>query len=146
MPNHYGYVLLESEKWWKKRCIQSKAGRTEQVFVRRGKVGPVKTEQLFFYIKHPVREFRGKAEFVERKTGNPDQLWNEFGIETVFELYNDYREFVKGREDVTFIRLRNLRELTLPVSAKTFLEKTSGGCMLPRGGRYISKELAGMFL
>jgi predicted transcriptional regulator len=114
--------------------------------VRHGKVGPIKTEQLLFYVKHPVREFRGKADFVERKTGNPDKLWNELGIETVFESYRDYKEFVKGREDVTFIRLRNLEELTYPVSAKTFLEKTSGGSMLPRGGRYIGKELAGIFV
>lgn len=146
MPEHYAYVLLEAEKWWNKRCSHSKMGKTQQAFVRRGKVGPLDAEQLFFYVKHPVREIRGKAEFVERVVGKADALWNKYSAETVFESYNEYREFVDGREDITFIRFKNLQQLTQPVSAKAFLERTGGGSMLSRNGRYISKELAVMFI
>jgi predicted transcriptional regulator len=121
-------------------------GKTQQAFVRRGKVGPINAEQLFSYVKHPVREIRGKAEFVERVVGNADELWNKYGAETVFESYNEYIEFVDGREDITLIRFKNLQELTQPVSAKAFLERIGGGSMLSRTGKYINKELAAMFV
>lgn len=146
LPEHYAYVLLEAEKWWNRRYSQRKAGKTQQSFVRHGKVGPLNTEQLFFYVKHPIREIRGKAEFVERVVGKADELWNKYGAETVFESYDEYREFVDGREDITFIRFKNLQDLTQPVSAKAFLEKTGGGSMLPRSGKYISNELASTFV
>jgi predicted transcriptional regulator len=145
LPKRYAYVLLEARKWWDKRCSQSKIGKT-QAFVRRGKVGPLNAEQLFFYVKHPVREVKGKAEFVEHVVGNADELWHKYGAETVFQSYNEYTEFVDGRKDVTLIRFKNLRELTQPVSAKAFLEITGGGSMLSRNGKYISKELAVMFV
>lgn len=146
MPKHYAYVLLEAEKWWSKRCSQSKMGKTKQVFVRRGKVGPLDAEQLFFYVKHPVREIRGKAEFLERVVGKAEALWSKYGAETVFESYDEYKEFIDGREDITFIRFKSLQELNQPVSAKAFLEKTGGGSMLSRNGRYISKDLAITFI
>jgi predicted transcriptional regulator len=136
---------LEAEKWWNRRHSQSRTGKKQQAFVRHGKVGPISAEQLFFYVKHPVREIRGKAEFVERVVGNAAELWKKYGAETVFESYDEYREFVDEREDVTVIRFKNLQELTKPVSAKAFLERTGGGSMLPRSGKYISKELASMF-
>ncbi|HVP41570.1 MAG TPA: hypothetical protein VMS95_06425 [Candidatus Krumholzibacteriaceae bacterium] len=146
MSEHHAYVLLEAEKWWNKRRDQRKAGKTEQAFVRQGKVGPLSAELLFFYVKHPVREIRGKAEFVERVVGNADELWNKYGAETVFESHDEYRKFLDGREKTTFIRFKNLQELTQPVSAKSFLEKTSGSAMFPRSGRYIGKELASTFV
>jgi len=146
LTESHAYVLLEAEKWWSKRINQRKAGKTQQAFVRHGKVGPLNAEQLFFYVKHPIREIRGKAEFIERVVGNADELWNKYGAETVFESHDEYSQFVNGRQDITFIRFRNLQELTQPVSAKAFLEKTGGGSMLPRSGKYIGKELASTFL
>lgn len=146
MSEHYAYILLEDEKWWNKRRDQRKTGKIQQAFVRQGNVGPLGAEQLFFYVKNPVREIRGKAEFVERVMGNADELWNRYGAETVFESYDEFKKFLDGREKATFIRFKNLRELTQPVPAKLFLEKTGGGAMLPRSGRYIGKELASMFV
>jgi predicted transcriptional regulator len=146
LSEHYAYVLLEAEKWWNRRCSQRKAGKTQQAFVRQGKVGPLSAEQLFFYVKHPIREIRGKAEFVERIVGNADELWNKYGAETVFESYNEYKEFLDGREKTTFIRFKNLQELTQPVPAKSFLAKTGGGVMLSRSGKYVGKELASTFV
>lgn len=78
--------------------------------------------------------------------GNADELWNRYGAETVFESYDEFKKFLDGREKATFIRFKNLRELIQPVPAELFLEKTGGGAMLPRSGRYIGKELAGMFV
>jgi predicted transcriptional regulator len=138
--------VLEAEKWWNRRCSLSKAGKMSQAFVRRGKVGPLNAELLLFYVKHPVREIRGKAEFVERMVGDADEMWNKYGAETVFESYAEYREFLDGRQETTFIRFKNLHELSHPMSGKSFLEKIGGGVMLPRSGKYLSKELASMLI
>jgi predicted transcriptional regulator len=145
LSEHYAYIVLEAEKWWNRRCSQSKAGKSFQAFVRRGKVGPLNAELLLFYVKHPVREIRGKAEFVERMVGDADEMWNKYGAETVFESYAEYREFLDGRQETTFIRFKNLQELSQPMSGKSFLEKI-GGVMLPRSGKYLSKELANMLI
>jgi len=133
--------VLEAEKWWNRRCNQKNAGKVFQAFVRGGKVGPLSADLLFFYIKHPVREFRGTAEFVERIAGNADELWDKYASETVFESYGEYKEFLESRENTTFIRFKNLQELTHTITGKSFLEKIGGGSMLPRNGRYLSKEL-----
>jgi hypothetical protein len=74
LPEHYAYVVLEAEKWWNRRCKQSKAGKTLQAFVRHGKVGPRDAKLLLFYVKHPIREIRGKADFLERVVGDADKL------------------------------------------------------------------------
>lgn len=107
LSKRFTYILLEEEKWWNRRCNQRKAGKVPQAFVRRGKVGPLNAELLLFYVKHPVREIRGKAEFVERIVGTVDDLWSKYGTETVFESYDEYREFLNGREEKTFIQFRN---------------------------------------
>ena len=117
-----------------------------QAFVRRGNVGPVDAELLFFYVKHPVREVRGKAEFIERLAGDSEELWSKYGAETVFESYQEYKDFLDGREKTTFIRFKNLQEFAQPMPGKSFLEKTGGGSMLPRSGRYLSKELASIMV
>ena len=146
MSERYAYIVLEAEKWWNRRSNQSKAGKVFQAFVRRGNVGPLNAELLLFYVKHPVREIRGKAEFVERVVGDADELWNKYGAETVFESYNEYREFLDGRQKATIIRFKNLQELTQPIAGKSFLEKIGGKVMMPRSGRYLSKELASVLV
>jgi predicted transcriptional regulator len=146
LSKRFAYLLLEEEKWWSRRCSQSKTGKAFQAFVRRGSVGPLNAELLLFYVKHPVREVRGKAEFIERTVGDVEELWNKYGTETVFESYHEYRDFLDGREKATFIRFKNLQELTQPMSSKVFLEKIGGGTMLPRNGRYLSKELASILV
>ncbi|MEM2102259.1 MAG: hypothetical protein QXM22_01940, partial [Candidatus Bathyarchaeia archaeon] len=72
MSERHAYILITAENWWNRRCLQSKAGKVFQVFVRHGFVGPLQAELLLFYVKNPVRELRGKAEFVERVTGNAE--------------------------------------------------------------------------
>jgi len=141
VSERHAYILITAENWWNRRCIQSKAGKVFQVFVRHGYVGPLQAELLLFYVKNPVRELRGKAEFVERITGNAEELWNKYGNETVFENYGEYKEFLGDQTKTTFIRFKNLQELEKPKPLKFLLEKL-GGSMLARSGKYISKELA----
>jgi predicted transcriptional regulator len=146
LSERYAYIVLEAEKWWDRRCRQSKTGKALQAFVRHGKVGPLDAKLLLFYVKHPIREIRGKADFLERVVGDADELWNKYGAETVFESYDEYKEFLAGRQEATFVRFKNFQELMPPISRESFLGKTGGGATLPRNGKYLSKELANMLV
>jgi predicted transcriptional regulator len=140
MSERYAYILINDEKWWKRRIGQNRAGKKIHTFVRRGAVGPKNARFVLFYVKHPVREIRGVGEFIERIKGDADELWNDYGHETVFESYDEYGEFLQGRNKTTFIRLKNLRELPRPISLQTVLSLL-GISRMPRGGRYL-KEAA----
>jgi predicted transcriptional regulator len=111
-----------------------------QSFVRKSIVGPKNAKLLLFYIKHPVKEIRGSGEFIERITGDVDKLWANFGHETVFGSHKEYLTFMNGRSHATFIRFKNLREFSPPISMKVALQVT-GVKQMPRGGRYVSKEI-----
>ena len=141
MSKRYAYILLTDEKWWNRRCSQNKAGKKLHAFVRKGIVGPTNAELVFFYVKHPLKEIRGFGEFVERVKGDVDELWNKHGHETVFESREEYMDFMQGRNKATFIRLKNLRLLSTPISLNVISQITGIGRM-PRGGRYINKEIA----
>jgi len=134
----YAYLLVEEEKWWNRRCDQSQKGLDPQAFVRRGRVGPIDARVLLFYVKLPVGEVRGYADFLERISGAADELWNMHGSETVFESPDEYGSFVGGRGKVTFIRLRNLQKSERPASWKD-LSATLGIKKMPNGGMYLSR-------
>jgi len=141
MPERYAYILLSKEKWWIRRCDQNKAGKTLQAFVRKGTVGPKNTELILFYITYPSKEIRGYGEFLERIIGTTEELWNAYGHETVFKSYEEYMEFMQGKTKVTFIRFKNLHEISSPIPAKE-ISKIAGIGRMPRMGKYISKETA----
>lgn len=145
MPERFAYLPLEEGKWWSRRCGQNKARKIFQAFARQGRVCFLSAELLFFYEKHPTREVRGKAEFVERVTGDFEELWSKYGAEPVFESYKEYK-FLAGREKTTSILFENLQEFTQPMPGKCFLEKIGDGSTLPRNGKYLSKELASMLV
>ena len=105
MSKRYAYILINAEKWWNRRLSQNRAGKKIHAFVRREIVGPKKAQYVLFYVKHPLREIRGSGEFIERKTGDVDELWNNYSHETVFKSYEEYLEFLQGRTKTTFIRL-----------------------------------------
>jgi predicted transcriptional regulator len=140
MSKRYAYILINDEKWWRRRISQNRAGKKIHTFVRRGAVGPKSARYVLFYVKHPLREIRGVGEFIERIKGEADKLWNNYSRETVFESYREYMEFLQGRTRTTFIRLKNVRELPSPISLQTVLSLL-GISRMPRGGRYLRKEL-----
>jgi len=133
------YILVEHGKWWNSRRNQNQKGLNIQAFVRRGRVGPKDTKRLLFYVKLPVGEIRGYADFLERISGTADELWNTHGSETVFESRDEYNAFVEGRSKVTFIRFKNLQELEKPIGWKD-LSGALGIKKMPNGGRYLSRE------
>jgi len=140
MSERHAYILINDEKWWNRRLSQNRAGKKIHAFVRRGTVGPKNARFVLFYVKHPLREIRGVGEFIERIKGEADELWNDYGQETVFNSYKEYMEFLQGRTKTTFIRLKDIRELSSPIPLKTVLGML-GVNRMPRGGKYISKEV-----
>jgi predicted transcriptional regulator len=141
LSEKYAYILLSDEKWWIRRVNKNKSGKTLQSFVRRGAVGPKDAKLILFYIKHPLREIRGSGEFLERIVGDIDKLWTSLGHETVFDSYQEYVAFMNGRTRATFIRFRNLQEFSTPVPVKV-VSQIIGVSRMPRGGKYISREMA----
>jgi len=140
LPEKYAYILLSDEKWWARRIRNDKAGKTLQSFVRKGFVGPKDAKLILFYIKHPVRAILGSGEFLERIVGDVNKLWATLGHETVFDNYQEYMAFMNGRTHATFIRFRNLQEFSTPIPFKVF-SQVIGVNQMPRGGKYISKEI-----
>lgn len=139
MFERYAYILVNDKKWWNRRLSQNKAGKTIHAFVRREIVGPKTAQYVLFYVKHPLREIRGIGEFIERKTGDVGELWNDYGHETVFKSYKEYLEFMQGKAKTTFIRIRNIQELTAPISFKT-VSSILNIYRMARGGRYLNKK------
>lgn len=136
---HYAYLLIEDEKWWNRRTSKNELGSDVHSFVRKGKVGPKVAHQLLFYVKSPVRQIKGAAEFVERITGTSDELWQLYGQETVFESREQYDSFVAGSSTVTFIRFKNMEELGKPVDFNT-IAISAGIRKMPQGGKYLGRE------
>lgn len=135
----YAYILISDEKWWNRLCERNRNNNEIRVFVRRNRVGPLKTEKLLFYVKKPIMQIRGVADFVERLAGDYKELWNMYGDESYLETFGEYVSFLKGRKTVTFIRFSNFRELDSPVSMKV-ISKVLGVLTIPRGGKYLNRE------
>jgi predicted transcriptional regulator len=104
-------------------------------------VGPKEAKLLLFYVTHPHKEIRGVGDFIERITGNADDLWNIYGHESLLASYEEYMDFLQRRMKATFIRFKNLRVLAAPVSASV-ISKVTGTSGIPRMGMYITKEMA----
>jgi len=141
VSERYAYILLNYQKFWKRVYSQSRAGKRLHSFVRRGKVGPKKTNLILFYVNHPSSEIRGVGEFIERITGEADDLWNTYGSETCLKSYEEYMDFLQGRQQATFIRFKNLRKLPVPISASV-ISKVTGIGRMPRSGKYLNKKTA----
>ena len=141
MSEQYAYILLITPKWWDRLLDRLEAGKEFHAFVRRGLVGPKKTTMLLFYVTHPFKEIRGFAQFVERITGEAEDLWKAYGDETSPRSYGEYRDFLHGKPKTTFIRFKNPKTLSQPISA-SMIRQVAGIGRMPRGGRYLSKKLA----
>ena len=86
MNERYAFVLMTKEKYWTKFRERSQEGRKIHSFVLRGAAPPKDVRILFFYVSNPEKALDGYAEFIERKLGSPEEVWNEYGNESVLEL------------------------------------------------------------
>ena len=142
MPNEcYAYILISAEKWWKRLSERNRNSNRTHVFVRRNRVGPLKTQKLFFYVKEPIMQIRGVADFVERLAGDYEELWKAYGDETCLKTFDEYVSFLNGRKTATFIRFTDFHKLKNPVSMDV-ISKVLGVPRMPRGGKYLNRESA----
>jgi predicted transcriptional regulator len=137
--------VLNLEKFWKRLCSQNRAGKQAHAFIRRGVVGPKNAKLLFFYVIHPHKDIRGFADFVERVTGDAENLWKSLGHESLLNSYNEYKDFLQGRKKATFIRFRNLNEFPNPVTTKV-LSKVVGIERMPQMGLYLTERMANQLM
>jgi predicted transcriptional regulator len=137
---HYAFILVSDEKNWNKLCERKDAGKETHAFVRKNLVAPVEAKKLLFYVKKPAMQIRGVADFIERQTGDVEELWKKFGVETCFATFEDYRAFALGRQRMTFVRFKNLTELENPFPAE--ITASVLGSLRWFRGRYVTVEVA----
>lgn len=141
MAERYGYVLPIEERWWKRFLDRAGAGEEQHAYVRRGRVGPTAAEQIIFYVTHPRKEVRGSAEFVDRVTGDAEDLWRLHGRKTCLRSHGEYADLLQGRARATFILFRGLREKSTPIPFQRFSEITGITRVSPMG-KYLTREEA----
>ena len=133
-------MLVSDEKYWNRLCSRNQKGKEIYAFVRKNQVAPKQANQLLFYVKKPVMQIRGTADFIERSVDNYKTQWEKFGEETCFETFDEYFKFVEGREKVTVVRFKNLVELQNP-PPKEITQNILGSMQWFRG-KYVSEETA----
>ncbi len=136
----YAFVLVADEKYWRRLRERSSTGREVHVFVRKNQVGPRAAQKLLFYVKKPVMQVRGVADFIERVTGNSEELWSQYGAESCFESRAEYAAFAEGREKMTFIRFKNFRALENPKD--TEVTRAVIGSLVWFRPKYLAPEAA----
>ncbi|MBM4400412.1 MAG: hypothetical protein FJ045_00500 [Crenarchaeota archaeon] len=93
-----------------------------------------------FYVKKPVMQIRGAADFIERLTGDYDELWRKHGAESCFESFEEYCAFAQGREMMTFVRFKNFRELENPKPTEAI--RSILGSLQGFRGKYVNLATA----
>jgi predicted transcriptional regulator len=138
--DRYAFILVTDEKYWSKLSKRSATNETVHAFVRRNQVAPKSAEKLLFYVKKPVMQIRGTADFLERVTGPSEELWTKHGTETCFESFEEYCNFAQGRLEMTFVRFKNFAELENPKS--TEITRKILGSLHGFRGKYVTLETA----
>ena len=110
----FAFILISDKKYWNRLRERNKAHSGIHAFVRKSQVGPKNAQKLLFYVKKPVMQIRGVADFIERLTGDREELWRKYGAESCFESFEEYCAFAQGRTMMTFVRFSNLTELENP--------------------------------
>lgn len=145
MNEHYAFVIMIKDKWWRQFCHAKSGGSGVHSYVQGGWAPPKSASLIFFYVSKPERQIAGYAEFIERKVGDSKGLWKEHGSESVLDSEKKYLEFVKDKERVSFIRFKNLQVAAEPIPLNRILALL-GVRRLSRKGFYADKETANKML
>jgi predicted transcriptional regulator len=136
----YAFILIADEKYWNRLRERNKANRGIHAFVRKNQVGPKNAQKLLFYVKKPVMQIRGAADFIERLTGNHEELWRKYGAESCFKSFEEYCAFAQGREMMTLVRFKNFTELENPKPTKAI--RNILGSLQGFRGKYVNLATA----
>jgi predicted transcriptional regulator len=141
MKQHYAFVMMVREKYWIAYRDRHHEGEKVHAYVARGAAPPKKTRLLFFYVSKPVKSLCGYANFIERKLGDPAELWNQYSDESVLKSGAEYEGFVGAADTVSFVRFTDLHEAVNPVPLRNLL-MFFGVKRLSRKGFYLNKDVA----
>lgn len=140
--DHYAYVLTIRDQWWKKFQARNQAGKHVHSYVYAGQQAPPKrTSKLFFYVVKPVGEIAAYADFIERRIGDAEEMWDELGDESVFVSKEQFKSFLSGKGKAAFVRFQNLKECSRWIQRETLLAFL-GRKKLPQRGLYVDKKTA----
>jgi predicted transcriptional regulator len=134
----YAFILISDEKYWNRLRERGRANKEILAFVRKNQVAPCEAQKLLFYVKRPIMQVRGAADFVERVTGDCEELWRKYGSESCFESFDEYHSFAQGREKMTFVRFKNFTEFENPKSTEAI--RNVLGSLQGFRGKYLSHE------
>jgi predicted transcriptional regulator len=132
----YAFILIADKKYWNKLCERSKVSRGTHAFVRKSQVAPKNAQKLLFYVKKPVMQVRGIADFLERLIGEREELWRKYGAESCFETFEEYCAFAQGRTMMTFVRFKNFVELENPKTTEA--TRSILGSLQGFRGKYVN--------
>ena len=141
MKENCAFVIMIKDKWWREFCRRHRERKEVHSYVQGGWAPPKSASLIFFYVTKPAAEIGGYAEFVERKVGDAESLWNAHGTESVLQTKEKYAEFIRDKQRVSFIRFKNLQEAAKPIPLSNVL-MLLGVKRLARKGFYINKETA----
>jgi predicted transcriptional regulator len=141
MSGKHAYVMMIHDKWWQGFCRRQNEGKQTHSYVQRGAGAPKETKLILFYVAKPESAIKGYAEFIERKTGNPEEIWKTHGKESVLKSKEKFIAFIGVAPKASFIRFRNLRVAAEPMPLKDVLSHL-GLKRLSRKGFYMDKETA----
>jgi predicted transcriptional regulator len=137
MSAKHAFVMMIKPKWWNE--FRHRQGEQILSYVQTGLAPPKDVSLILFYVIKPVGEMAGFADFIERKAGDSEKLWDEYGRECVLYSKEKYEEYVGDKKKVSFIRFRNLHVATRPIPLKNLL-LFFGVKRLSRKGFYVDKE------
>jgi predicted transcriptional regulator len=135
------FVMMIKDRYWKCFVDRHQQGKQVHYYVQKGLAPPKQASLILFYVTKPVGEMSGVAEFVERKAGEVDEVWKQHGDESVLSSKGKFKEFIGDGKKASFIRFKNLREATRPVSLSNAL-LLLGVKRFSRKGFYIEQEVA----
>jgi predicted transcriptional regulator len=145
MSGQQAFVIMVQNRWWSEFCRRNHDGKKTHSFVLRGIAPPKDASKVLFYVTKPVGEIAGYADFIERKVGDKDKLWKEYGDESVLGSKKNYDGFIKDSWRVSFVRFRDLHEAARAIPLNCVL-MSLGVRRLSRKGFYIDKEAEDKFV
>jgi predicted transcriptional regulator len=135
----YAFILTANSKYWERLRNRNKIRNGIQAFVRKNQVAPKRAQILLFYVTKPVMQVRGVADFIERLTGDSEDLWRKYGSESCFKTFEEYCDFAEGREMMTFVRFTNFVELENPKNREE--TKNILGSLQGLRGKYVGLQV-----
>lgn len=139
MRGSYGFVTMVKEKYWVEYCRRVAEGERFHSHVLSGAAPPKSARFLLFYVSSPVKALGGYASFVERKVGDPLELRNAHGGESVLKSKKEYEEFTGSVGKVSFVRFTDLRAAAHPIALSSLL-MLLGVKRLSRKGFYLGRD------